>query len=138
MIVTRILDIYSEGEFCAINITDQVQEVIEQAGIKEGMALVYYRHTTGAIRVIEHEVGILVDLESALDTIMPVDGEYKHHLRGYDLNGAAHIRTAILGVSETIPFIDGRLMLGEYQEIILIDMDRGEKTRSVVVQVMGD
>ncbi len=138
MVFTEKLAFITEGDFYALNITDQVRDVIKVSGIKEGSVLVYYRHTTGAILIIEHEVGILVDLQDVLDSIVPLAYEYKHHLRGYDSNGAAHVRTAMLNVSVTIPVADADLMIGSYQEIIMIDMDPQGCPRNVTVQVMGE
>jgi secondary thiamine-phosphate synthase enzyme len=138
MVFTEKLAFITEGDFYALNITDQVRDVIKVSGIKEGSVLVYYRHTTGAILIIEHEVGILVDLQDVLDSIVPLAYEYKHHLRGYDSNGAAHVRTAMLNVSVTIPVAGADLMIGSYQEIIMIDMDPQGCPRNVTVQVMGE
>lgn len=138
MIHTKELSLISEGSFFSLNITDQVRSVVKEADIQEGAVLVFYRHTTGAVLLVEHEVGMLVDLEDVLERIAPIAYDYQHHLRGYDANGAAHVRTALLSVSATIPVLSGDLLLGEYQEIIVIDFDPGEKTRTVVVQVTGE
>ena len=138
MVFTEKLTFTSEGDFYALNITDQVRDVVTASGIKEGSVLVFYKHTTGAIMIIEHEVGILVDLQDVLEGIVPLVNEYKHHLRGYDSNGAAHVRTALLNVSVTLPVADAELMIGGYQEIILIDFDPQGRPRNVIVQVMGE
>jgi len=136
-IYSRELSIASRGNFDAINITDRISEVVQESKVQEGSALVFYKHTTGAILIVEHEAGMLVDLEDMLERIAPEMSEYKHHLRGYDSNGAAHIRTALLPVSLTVPIQAGTLAIGTYQEIIMLDMDPGEKTRIVLVQVTG-
>lgn len=138
MIRTEEITLLSEGGFHAFNITDQVRDVVQRSGIGEGSALVFYRHTSGAVVIIEHEAGILVDLEDVLEKLIPVGADYTHHRRGYDLNGAAHVRTAFLGVSVTVPVAQADLLLGTYQEIIVIDMDPERKTRSVVIQVTGE
>lgn len=138
MIHTEILSLVSEGSFFSLNITEQIRSILKDAAIQQGTVLVFYRHTTGAILLVEHEAGMLVDLEDVLEKITPSDHDYKHHLRGFDANGAAHVRTALLSVSATIPVVNGDLLLGEYQEIIAIDFDPGEKMRTVVVQVMGE
>lgn len=138
MVYTEKLTFNSDGDFYALNITDQVRDVLAASGITEGSVLVYYEHTTGAILIIEHEVGILVDLQDLLEGIIPLAYEYKHHLRGYDSNGAAHVRTAMLNVSVTIPVVDADLMIGSYQEIIMLDMDPQGRPRNVIVQVMGE
>ena len=137
MIHTEQLSLVSEGSFFSLNITDQVKAILEGTAIQQGSVLVFYRHTTGAILLVEHEAGMLVDLQDVLEKITPSAYEYKHHLRGYDSNGAAHVRTAMLNVSLTVPVLDGQLLLGEYQDIIVIDFDPGEKVRTVVVQVTG-
>ena len=138
MVYTKVLTFDSDGDFFPLNITEQVREVLKASRITEGAVLVYYRHTTGAILVVEHEVGILVDLQDVLDGLVPVAHAYKHHLRGYDSNGAAHVRTAMLNVSVTVPVVEADLLIGGYQEIIMLDMDRGPHPRQVVVQVMGE
>lgn len=137
MIHTQEISLFSEGDFHAVNITDRVREVVASSGIEEGKALVFYRHTTGAVMIVEHEAGNLVDLEDALEALVPATADYKHHLRGYDNNGAAHVRTALLNVSVTIPIQGGDLLLGTYQEILVIDMDPGHKTRNIIIQVSG-
>lgn len=138
MILTHELTLFSEGGFYALNITDPVQAVVDASGVKEGLALVFYRHTTGALLVAEHEAGILVDFEDALERIAPSNAEYQHHRRGYDRNGSSHLRAGLLSVSITLPIRAGRLMLGEFQELLALDMDAGAKARNVVVQVMGE
>lgn len=136
-VFTKELSIPSQGDFDAINITDQVRDVVHESKVTEGNVVVFYKHTTGAILLVEHEAGMLVDLEDMLERMAPEDGDYKHHLRGYDTNGAAHIRTAILPVSLTVPILVNDLALGTYQEIVMLDMDPGEKIRTVLVQVSG-
>lgn len=138
MIHRKELSLISEGNFHAFNVTEQVRQVVAQSGIRDGSALIFYRHTTGAVMIVEHEAGILVDLENVLEKVVPVAADYKHHLRGYDTNGAAHVRTALLSISTTVPVVDGDLLLGSYQEILVIDMDSGWKAREVLVQVTGE
>ncbi len=138
MVFTRKLSVFSAGEFYSAIITDLVQEIVKESGVQEGVALVFYQHTTGSVVIAEHETGILVDLEDMLEKILPVASDYAHHRRGHDLNGSAHIRSALLGVSVHVPIIGGDLNLGTYQELILLDMDRGQKERTVVVQVIGE
>lgn len=138
MILTEKLTLLSEGNFHTINITEKVRSVVKRSGVQEGNALVFYLHTTGAVLLVEHEAGMLVDLEDVVERIVPSEGDYKHHLRGYDANGFAHIRTALLNVSVTVPVLEGDLLLGDYQEILLIDFDKEGKPRNVIVQVMGE
>lgn len=138
MILTEKLALPSQGRFHVHNVTEQVREVVRRSAVREGSALIYYTHTTGGLIIVEHEVGLLVDLEDVLERIAPAAAEYRHHLRGYDLNGAAHVRTALLGVSLTVPVLDGDLLMGSYQEILLIDMEPQPKARTLVIQVQGE
>lgn len=138
MIHTEKFSFVSEGSFFSLNITGHVRSIVKDTAVQEGSVLVFYQHTTGAVILVEHEAGMLVDFEDILEKITPTGTDYRHHLRGFDANGAAHIRTAMLSVSETIPIFNGDLLLGAYQEIIVIDFDLGEKTRNVIVQVTGE
>lgn len=137
-VFTKSLTLILDGDFCVANITEQVRSAVQESGIQAGIALVFYPHTTGAVTLVEHEAGIIVDLEDVLERIAPAGHDYKHHIRGYDTNGAAHVRTALLTTSVTIPVIDSDLLLGTYQEILAINMDAEAPTRTVVVQVMGE
>ncbi len=138
MIVTQQIEVHSEGEYHSFNITDEVRQVVVSSGIQQGSVLVFYKHTSGTVVIVEHEAGMLVDLETLLEQITPTGFDYKHHLRGYDQNGAAHLRTALFGVSVSVPVQHGEMLLGTYQEIIVIDFDRVAKTRTIVVQVTGE
>lgn len=138
MVVTETLEIPSEGDFYALNITDQVARVIVSSGIKEGHVLVYYQHTTGCILVVEHEAGMLVDMQDVLDRVVPPAYDYKHHRRGHDTNGAAHVRAGLLSPSLTVPISAGRMLLGEWQEILMIDFDEKAAVRKLVLQVQGE
>jgi len=88
--------------------------------------------------IVEHEAGFLVDLEDTLERLIPSNGKYAHHLREYDRNGAAHVRTAIMPPSIAVPVVAGDLALGEYQDILVIDMQPERKSRSILVQIVGD
>jgi secondary thiamine-phosphate synthase enzyme len=88
--------------------------------------------------VIEHEAGVIVDLEDALERITPESADYRHHLRGYDRNGAAHVRTGLLNASATVPVLGNDMLLGTYQELVVVDMDPERKTREFVVTVVGE
>jgi secondary thiamine-phosphate synthase enzyme len=138
MIRTEKHTLLSEGEFDVFNVTEQARAAVRAAGIREGSVLIYFCHTTGSVIIVEHEAGILVDLEDALVRIAPPNAAYKHHLRGWDANGAAHIATALMGSSVTVPVLDGDLLLGSFQEILVIDMEPNARPRNMVIQVMGE
>jgi secondary thiamine-phosphate synthase enzyme len=138
MVFRDIISIESEGGFDSFNITDRTRKIVSDSKIQEGIAVLFFQHTTGAIMVIEHETGILLDIQKALETITPADGEYFHHLRGYDINGCGHVRNALMSSSVTIPIINSDLALGDYQEIIVIDMQPDPCIRNVIVQIIGE
>jgi secondary thiamine-phosphate synthase enzyme len=138
MVLTRVLSVLSEGNFYSEVITERVRDVVKQSGIREGVAFVFYKHTTGGVIIIEHETGVLVDIQDLLERILPSAGDYAHHKRGYDVNGAAHVGVALLGVSVHVPVLEGDLQLGDFQEIVVLDMDTTRRERSVIVQVIGE
>ncbi len=128
-----------------IDITDDVERVVALSGIAQGWATVFSRHTTAAIRINEHEPELLKDLAALLASVAPDDGDYFHNdfsVRSINMtddespNGHAHCQHLLLGASETIPLVDGRLMFGHWQRVFLIELDRA-RTRDVVVSVMG-
>lgn len=135
---TKRLDLDTYGNFDVVTITDQVREFVNSTGIKHGQVLIYYPHTTGAVILGEYEAGIIADLQRLFEEIAPKTQEYKHHLRGVDFNGHAHVRSALMTISVTIPILDGKLLMGTYQEILVIDEQTYPAPRHVILQVMGE
>jgi secondary thiamine-phosphate synthase enzyme len=138
MVYTQTIHFDSEGNWYSLNITEQVRKIIANSGIKNGMALIFFQHTTGCVLIIEHEAGFLVDMEDTIERLVPSDGVYKHHMREYDHNGAAHVRTVIMPPSIVVPVNNEDLSLGEFQDILVVDMQPERKERTVLVQVMGE
>lgn len=137
IVQTQQLDLDSPGNFSVVNITDQVRDFVRVSGIKQGQVLAFYRHTTGAIIVDEHEPGIIADLQAMFERISPVGQDYLHHIRGVDFNGHAHVRSALMSVSVTVPVLDGEMVLGTYQEILVIDDQTDPAPRQVFLQASG-
>lgn len=138
MVYNETFNFESRGGFFPLNITGQVSGIVQRSGIQNGMALVFYQHTTGGVIIIEHEAGFVVDLEDALERLAPHSAAYAHHLRGFDQNGPAHVRNAFIPPSVSIPVLCGDLGLGEYQDILVLDMQPELKKRTVLVQVIGE
>jgi secondary thiamine-phosphate synthase enzyme len=138
MIQTKQLDVDTSGNFSVVNITEQVREFVQSTGLMHGQVLIFYKHTTGAVMIGEHEPGIIADLQAMLERISPVNYPYLHHLRGVDFNGHAHLRSALLTVSVTVPIVNGDLLLGMYQDILVIDDQTDPAARQVVLQVTGE
>jgi len=128
----------SEGKFHVFNVTELARAAVGSAGVREGSVLVYYGHTTGAVIIMEHEAGLMVDLEDTLAKLAPPADPYQHHRRGWDANGSAHLCSALLGCSVTVPVLEGALLLGEYQEILVVDLEPNGKPRTIVIQVSGE
>jgi len=128
-----------------IDITDDVARIVTSSGVVDGWVAVFSRHTTAAIRINEHEPELLKDLARLLASVAPETDAYRHNdfsVRTVNMNedefpnGHAHCQHLLLGASETVPLVDGQLMLGRWQRVFLIELDRG-RARDVVVSVMG-
>jgi len=130
--------IKTRGEEDIVDITDLVEEVVEESGIKNGVAHIFAIGSTAAISTMEYEPGLKEDLPKALERMAPRDAEYKHHLRWGDYNGHSHVRATILGPSLSVPVRGGSLVLGTWQQIIFIELDVRPRSRRFTVTVMGE
>jgi secondary thiamine-phosphate synthase enzyme len=125
----------TRGDADVIDITAQVQDVVKAAPSTEGVATAFVRGSTAAISTMEFEPGGVADLRALLDRLIPVQGDYEHNRLNHDSNSHAHQRATLIGASEAVPFADGDLMLGTWQQLVLIDFDDRPRERSVVVAV---
>ena len=121
------------------NITQQVQEVVTQTQLQAGILTVFIKHTTAAVLIIEDEPGIRADTKALWERLIPADPGWQHNVRnqGED-NGHSHLRGQLQGQSLTIPFTNGRMTLGTWQQIVVLDFDTRARTRELVIQVMGE
>jgi secondary thiamine-phosphate synthase enzyme len=138
MVVNRQIRIATQGDGDVIDITQKVSEHLRASGIKAGIVTLFAPSSTSALTTIEYESGAVNDLQSLFDRIVPPHADYRHNLRWGDGNGHAHVRHALLGPSLTVPFVDGRLTLGTWQQVVLVDFDNRPRSRSVVVQILGE
>lgn len=120
-----------------IDITDDVASKVREARINEGQALISVPGSTASITTIEYESGVVRDLVDALERLAPTGIPYRHDARWGDGNGYAHVRAALLGPSVTIPVTEGRLVLGTWQQLVLIDFDNRPRQRRIFLQVSG-
>ncbi|MBI2536091.1 MAG: YjbQ family protein [Gemmatimonadetes bacterium] len=127
-----------EAEFGYRDITPEVTELVTRSGVPTGAAIVSLKGSTGAITTIEYEKGALADLRRALDQVAPVDIEYAHNAAYHAGNGFSHVRSALLKTSISVPVIEGRLQLGTWQQIIVINLDNRPRQREVVAVVVGE
>lgn len=122
----------------AADITDQVQEVLEETSLEEGIVTVFMAGSTGAITTIEFEPGLVkTDLPEAMERVAPTNIPYEHHKRWGDDNGRAHVKASIMGPSLVVPFAQGKLVLGTWQQIVAINWDTRTRTREIIIQIMG-
>jgi secondary thiamine-phosphate synthase enzyme len=120
-----------------VDLTEGVTRVVATSGIDRGICTVFATGSTVAVTTMEYEPGGVEDLRALLDRLIPVGSDYAHNRLNHDSNAHAHLRAAIVGASETVPVVDGRLVLGTWQQLVLIDFDDRPRSRSVTVQVVG-
>ena len=120
-----------------VDLTDQVASQLERSKISDGVLVVFVPGSTGALTTIEYESGVLEDLKKAIERIAPEDIHYDHDRRWGDGNGYAHVRAALLKPSVSVPVTGGRMTLGVWQQIVLLDFDNRPRERRVLVQIMG-
>jgi secondary thiamine-phosphate synthase enzyme len=120
-----------------IDVTAKVQEIVARSKVKEGLACVFVVGSTAAVTTVEHEPGLVADMQEAMDRLYPKGADYEHHRRWGDGNGHSHIRASFVGPSLTVPVVDGRLLLGTWQQIVFMEFDNKPRTRELAVQVVG-
>lgn len=138
MVVNRRIELSTQGNGHILDITEDVVRQVQSAGLENGVVTLFTPSSTSALTTIEYESGVVQDLQQYFDRIIPPDIEYQHHLRMGDGNGHSHVRHALMGPSMTIPFLEGRMTLGTWQQIVFIDFDSRPRVRSVVVQIIGE
>ncbi|MDP2953265.1 MAG: secondary thiamine-phosphate synthase enzyme YjbQ [Chloroflexota bacterium] len=138
MVKTSQLRLRSKGNHDVMDITPQVTKAVKDSGLKAGIATVFVSGSTAGVTTVEYEPGLVADLEAMFEKIAPAGVEYRHNLRWGDGNGHAHLRASLLGPSLTVPFAEGELSLGTWQQIVVIDFDIRPRSREVVLQVMGE
>ena len=134
---TSELRISTQGDSDVIDITGEVARAVAESGIGEGQALAFVRGSTAAISTMEFEPGGVADLREMLERLIPAQGDYEHNRLNHDSNSHAHQRATVVGPSEAIPIVGGRLAIGTWQQLVLIDFDDRPRDRTVVVQVSG-
>lgn len=129
------LDTPGNGEI--VDITVGVASVVRTASVERGLVCVFATGSTVAVTTMEYEPGGISDLQVLLDRLVPPVSDYEHNRRNGDTNAHAHLRAAVIGPSETVPVVDGRLTLGTWQQLVLIDFDDRPRSRTVTVQVVA-
>jgi len=136
-VYTGEIHLSTKGEVDIINITDDVQKIVDASGIKNGFALIFCVGSTCAVSTIEYEPGLKKDIPKALDRLFPKDIYYHHEETWHDGNGHSHVRATFLKPDLMVPVVKGKLTLGTWQQIIFLELDIRSRSRKIVVQVMG-
>jgi secondary thiamine-phosphate synthase enzyme len=134
---TTEIRLSTRGDSDIVDITRRVQAAVAEAGAGDGQATAFVRGSTAAITTMEFEPGGVHDLQALLDRLIPVHGDYEHNRLNHDTNSHAHQRASIVGASEVVPVEGGRLALGTWQQLVLIDFDDRARERTVVIQVVS-
>jgi secondary thiamine-phosphate synthase enzyme len=137
-IKTKKLSEKTSGFCDVIDITTKVQEHIEAEKIRRGLVTLFVSGSTAALTTVEHEPGLVQDLKEFVEKLIPSDRRYHHDDRWNDDNGFSHLRASLFGPSLAIPIENSRLLLGTWQQIVLLDFDNRPRTREINVQLIGE
>ena len=130
------ISVKTKGHNDVVDITSQVAEAINKIGLLDGVVLLFVPGSTASLTTIEYEDGVIEDLKEVLEKIVPENADYRHHQKWGDKNGAAHIKSALIGTDLSVPFENGKLMTGTWQQIVLIDFDEKPRQRKIIVKVI--
>ena len=138
MVKAKRIKLQTKGRDDVVDVTGEVEDFVSESKIKNGMANIFISGSTGSITTIEYEPGLVQDIKTIDEKLIPSSVSYAHDQTWGDANGYAHLRASIIGPSLTVPIVDGELTLGTWQQIIVIDHDNRPRSREVVIQVMGE
>ena len=138
MVITVRCTVQTTGQGDVRDITRAVVTAVDESELRDGIATIAVVGSTAAVTTIEFEPGAVADFDRLLDELAPRAGQYAHHERWGDDNGSSHVRAALLGPSVTLPFTNAQLVLGTWQQLVLVECDTRSRTRDVVVQLIGE
>ena len=138
MVKTGSIQLITRGNTDVQDITAEIARVVIASELKNGTVTIFCPSSTSALTTIEYESGCVSDLQRLFDEIIPSNREYAHNARWGDGNGHSHVRATLLGPSLTIPFVEGHLTLGTWQQVIYVDFDVRSRNRELVVQIVGE
>ena len=137
-VVSKSIQIRSKGENDMIDLTDQISEFVGDSGISNGIVTIFVSGSTGSITTIEFEPGLIKDFPEMLSRIAPKNLDYGHEQMWHDGNGHSHVKASLVGPSLTVPFSNGELLLGTWQQIVFLELDTSARTRNLVLQIIGE
>jgi len=137
-IINKKIEINTKGAGDLLNITDQVADILTASKLKKGSATVFVVGSTAAITTFEYEPGMIKDMRDLYEKLVPSNKHYNHDETWGDANGFSHLRAALFGPSLVVPFNNGKLSLGTWQQIVLSEFDNRPRNREVIVQIIGE
>ena len=138
-VATHQFSLDMHGDTHIENVTDKIRHCLTEAGFQSGIVTIFVKHTTASVMVFEDEPGLRADTRTIWDRLIPADPEWRHNTRnpGED-NGHSHLRGQLQGQSLTVPFAERSLLLGTWQQLVIVDFDTRSRTRDIVVQIIGE
>ena len=138
VVVSKSIAIQTKGEGDILDLTRTVASILTETKLSSGIVTVFVPGATGALTTIEYEPGLLKDFPDMLERIAPRGLSYEHERRWHDGNGHSHVRASLIGPSITIPFVDGKLSLGTWQQIVFLELDVHSRNRNLILQIIGE
>ncbi len=138
MIFTGEARVQSKGETDIIDITGEVEDKLAESGLGQGVVSLFISGSTAGITTIEYEPGLVSDFRDMWERVASKSAAYQHDRRWGDGNGYSHVRASLLGASLVVPFNNGKLLLGTWQQIVVVDFDTRPRSRQIIVQVSGE
>ncbi|HLA37425.1 MAG TPA: secondary thiamine-phosphate synthase enzyme YjbQ [Candidatus Brocadiales bacterium] len=136
-IITISKELKTKGDGDCHNITPEVEQAVRDSGVRSGLVNIFIPGSTAALTTLEFEEGVIKDLAGAMERLIPKNIPYQHDERWQDRNGYSHVRAALMGPSLTVPFVNGGLQLGRWQQIVLIDFDNRSRNRQYLINILG-
>lgn len=137
-IINETIALHTKGNPDLINITDRIAQLFKSVRLKQGSVTVFVVGSTAAITTFEYEPGMIEDMRALYEKLVPGNKHYSHDETWGDANGFSHLRAALQGPSLTIPFSDGKLLLGTWQQVVLAEFDNRPRQRQIIVQIIGE
>ena len=137
-VTSRTIRLSTKGNCDIVDITSQVAQEVSDSGISNGTATIFITGSTAGVTTIEFEPGLVADLKDMWDRVIPQNIPYQHDRAWGDGNGHSHVRASLLSASLTVPFMNKRLTLGTWQQIVLLDFDNRPRSREIIIQVIGE
>jgi secondary thiamine-phosphate synthase enzyme len=138
MITSREISLKTEGNDDAIDITAQVRRILTEVAVKDGTLTLFVTGSTAGLTLMEYEPGLISDFRNMWQRNIPSNIKYEHDERWGDGNGYSHVRASLLGASLTVPMVKGKMVLGTWQQIVLVDFDNRPRSRKIVLQFCGE